>query len=121
MDIIENHNMLSPLQYGFRTGCGTNDAILDLVEDFYMARDKSQFVVTCYVDISKAFDCVNHSQLLTQLKQASFPKNIISWFKSYLEHRSQCTKVDGVTFTHKKVSFGVPQGSVLGPALFILF
>merc|ERR1712155_305839 len=73
------------------------------------------------LDLSATFDLVNHNLLLEKLKLMGFSNDVIKWFKSYLENRSQVVYVDGKLSGVKKVKIGVPQGTVLGALLYILF
>ncbi|CAB3994781.1 Hypothetical predicted protein, partial [Paramuricea clavata] len=83
--------------------------------------DKGAVTGAVFLDLSKAFDTVNHSILFSKLSKAGFTDATITWFKSYLYQRIQVTRVDNATSSAKYVSVGVPQGSVLEPLLFILY
>ena len=123
MLFLESNDLLSQHQYGFRVGKSTGEAIFDFVEDLFLARNNSHAVATCFVDIGlrKAFDCVSHSILLSALKNSKLNVHLLNWLESYLTGREQCTSTGGTTSEMRKVNFGVPQGSVLGPSLFIFF
>ena len=118
---LENKEALSSQQYGFRKGHSTAEAVYDFLADLYHTRNNHQYVASVFIDIRKAFDCVNHDILLTQLEEAGINRTVLLWLRAYLKGRHQCTKVDGGTSSEKEVHFGVPQGSVLGPFLFIFF
>ena len=74
-----------------------------------------------FLDLKKAFDMVNHSILVRKLKSIGVSEDSISWFMSYLSGRSQMTKVEGTLSGLKPISHGVPQGSILGPLLFLIY
>ena len=113
--------LLSKAQYGFRPGLGTGDAIFDFINYVYEEMDKDKFVSTCFVDGSKAFDSVHHSLLLKKCTALKINNQTVTWLKSYLGNRRQVTTLNGHKSKECKVSFGVPQGSTLGPLLFLLF
>ncbi len=73
------------------------------------------------LDLKKAFDSVDHKILLTKLKYSGLTEATISWFRSYLSGRTQLTKVNGIKLDTMRVEYGVPQGSILGPLLFVMF
>ena len=75
----------------------------------------------CYVDDKKAFDSVSHSILLRKCKVIDIHQNIVKWLTCYLADRNQCTLLNNLTSTHARVAYRVPQGSSLGPLLFLIF
>ena len=121
IEFSNTHTLLSGNQYGFRQSYSTAEAIYDYTEDLYNARDKHNYVASVYIDMKKAFDCVSHNLHLHRLQAAKLNRTMLIWFHAYLSNRKQCTKVDGVNSEVRTVRFGFPQGSVLGPTLFIFF
>ena len=75
----------------------------------------------CMLDMSAAFDVVNHSILLSKLELYGFDENTLKWMKNYLSNRSQAVYIDGALSKFLPVKIGVPQGSILGPLFYILF
>ena len=74
-----------------------------------------------FIDLSKAFDSVNHNILLEKLKKLNISASVMQWFKSYLSERSQSVKIEGNISKALQLNVGVPQGSILGPLLFIIY
>ena len=118
---LQTNELLHPAQYGFRPGLGTGDAIFDFINHIYGELDKGNFVSTCFVDGSKVFDSVHHKLLLKKCKAIKLHNNIIKWLESYLSNRRQVTTLNSVKSKQCRVTFGVPQGSSLGPLMFLLF
>lgn len=104
-------------QSGFRKNHSCQTALVKLVDEWIGAIDKNEFVGTIFLDLSKAFDLV----LLRKLRKFHLDSPSITWFDSYLRNRCQQTYVSGASSDIKDVSSGVPQGSVLGPLLFLMF
>ena len=115
------YHVISPKQHGFCTGrsCVTN--LLEALDHIGSLLDSGSQVDTIYLDMSKAFDKVSHRRLVHKLIQAGFGGNLLNWFCSYLSSRRQRVTVLGATSEDLPVTSGVPQGSILGPALFLLY
>ena len=114
-------SFLSPSQSGFRARHSTISAASLVVNDVIAALDNKQHCAALFVDLSKAFDTVDHHLLLNKLSLMGFDHMSLQWFKSYLTGRSQCVKVGKIISPFLDIDKGVPQGSVLGPLLFIIY
>ena len=121
VDFIEANNIISHNQFGFQRGKSTQDALVLFSKNLYNNLDQSNHVLSIFVDFSKAFDTVPHNILLKKLEFYGIRGVLNNWFKDYLSNRSQQTKVSNHLSNVKTIKFGVPQGSVLGPLLFLLF
>ena len=87
----------------------------------YESMDKGDMAVGVYLDIEKAFDCINHNILLNKLQYYGIRGVAWNWFSSYLENRKQFVSVNNYNSSVMVINYGVPQGSVLGPLLFLLY
>ena len=118
---LETSCCIYPLQFGFRKHHSTNDTLINITENIRSALDKSQFACGVFVDLQKAFDTVDHVILLKKLEHYGIRGIGNSWFHSYLSNRSQFVSILGFNSSLKSIMRGVPQGSVLGPLLFLLY
>ena len=109
---LEQNNILSPKQHGFRKGKSTTTSIVSLLTDVYNNINDSLPTYAIFLDLKKAFDTVSHLKLLNKLKKIKIAQPTLNWFRSYLEKRTQKTNVDGDISPELNVTFGVPQGSV---------
>ena len=114
-------NCIYDLQFGFRQGHSTNHALINLTEDIRSALDNNNFAVGVFVDLQKAFDTVDHNILLSKLEFYGIRGIANQWFKSYFNNRKQFVTIDGINSGEAIMQYGVPQGSVLGPLLFLIY
>ena len=120
-DFIEKNNVLYSLQYGFRAKHSTTHALISITEKIRSALDGNKVSCGIFVDLQKAFDTVNHEILLKKLYHYGFRGIVNDWFRSYLNDRKQKVGLNGFESDIKTLRHGVPQGSVLGPILFLLY
>ena len=118
---LEENNILNCNQHGFRKGCSCLSELLAHFEILFDNLSKNLDSDTIYLDFSKAFDKVDHALLIKKLQLYGIKGKLLSWIKSFLSGRVQKVVVDGKSSEIKLVISGVPQGTVLGPILFILF
>jgi len=115
------YNLFYDLQFGFRAKHSTNLALLNTIDDILKLLDRKDYIAGIFFDISKAFDAIEHDTLLKKLYHYGIRGQMYEWFKSYLDDRLQYTCINEVNSPLLKNKFGVPQGSVLGPLLFLIF
>ena len=120
-NFIEQNDCLYSLQFGFRQKHSTTHALINITEKIREALDQNKVSCGIFVDLQKAFDTVNHEILLYKLNYYGFRGIINDWFRSYLYERKQTVSINGFESETKIIPHGVPQGSVLGPILFLLY
>ncbi len=122
MAYLKDHNILEVFQSGFKTLHSTESALLKVVNNILLATDTGDCVILVLLDLTAAFDTVDHEILISRLEQWVDIKGIaLQWFRSYLKGRTFCVNCGDSVSSSAPLSCGVPQGSVLGPLLFSLY
>ena len=121
MSYLVKNGLLYKLQSAFRKGYSTESALIKLTDQILFNMDNDEVTAMIFVDFRKAFDVVDHQLLLTKLKLYRVSDSALSWFTSYVTNRSQFVTIERQRSDCLSIKQGVPQGSVLGPVLFLLF
>ena len=118
---FSDNNLIYSLQFGFRQKYSTVHALISLTESIRKNLDEGNIGCGIFVDLQKAFDTVEHDILLSKREHYGVSGLANEWFKSYLSNRKQYVSINGYDSNLADVKFGVPQGSVLGPLLFLIY
>ncbi|KAF2345606.1 Reverse transcriptase domain, partial [Trinorchestia longiramus] len=115
---LDKSNLLHPNQYAYRKHTSTQDALLNITEKIYSDIDTKNVTLLLLLDLSKAFDSVEHTRLLQKISNLGIATQ---WFQSYLANRSHAVQLENTISSPIQNDFGFPQGSILGPLLFSIF
>ena len=121
MKYLADNVLLCNNQFGFREKNQTSHVVHSMINHIAENATNGKVTIATFIDLSKAFDCLQYPQLFSKMKALGFTESTLNWFKSYLSDRKQITDVDGTASTEQKVNLGVPQGSILGPILFLIY
>ena len=118
---LRSFKLIVSTQSGFRPHHSTESILIKMTDDWLEVMDQGLYTVAIFLDLRKAFDVVNHDLLITKLQIYGCSPSSLLWFKSYLTDRRQCVNLLGTVSNTEVLSSGIPQGSILGPTLFLLF
>ena len=114
------NNYLNTNQYGFRKNFSTEHAILELNERILSEFDKNNTALAIFLDLSKAFNTIDHKILLAKLNCYGIQNSALKWFQNYLDNRKHYVEIDHSKSVTLTLSLGVPQGTILGPLFFLI-
>ena len=120
-EFLSRRKILNMHQWGFRSLHSTALALIDCTSDWLININRGMTNFTIFLDIKKAFDTIDHNILLTKLSYNGISDKDLQLFESYLCDCRQCCNIDGHVSSFQTIKYGVPQGSILGPLLFILY
>ena len=118
---LDRHKILSDTQFGFRKNHSTSYALTKLYDKISCAIDNREITVGVFIDLSKAFDTVDHNILHEKLEHFGIRGLALNWFRSYLSNRHQYVEFNSLCSFRQRIRCGVPQGSILGPLLFLIY
>ena len=121
VEYMTKNDLFHPNHHGFRAHHSTATAMVQMYDTWVQAADKGELTGVCMLDMSAAFDVVDHGLLLQKLQLYGFDDQAFSWMQDYLSGRTQAVYVDGSLSSFLPVNVGVPQGSILGPLCYVLF
>ena len=121
LNFFKTNTFLYPLQSGFLPTHSTVTQLAYLVHKWQMALDRGGSIESVFLDLSKAYDRVSHQGLISKLSTCGFSYSSLEWMSNFVSHRKQCVRLNGTESTWLAPRSGIPQGTVLGPMLFLIY
>ena len=121
ISFIDKNSIFAPTQFGFRKGMSPETALIDYITGIQSGLNKKHFTISILMDLSKAFDLMDHNILKTKLEHYGFRGNFLNFIMNFLSDREYFVNINGEKSKTKSVKIGVPQGSTLGPLLFLIY
>ena len=121
LSYLNKKDIVYKYQFGFRKNHSTKLALIEIIDNIFNAMDKGLYTCWRFIDFSKAFDTINHTILLSKLEHYGIRGVALHWFRTYLTDRQQFVDFNGTLSNTIKTNCGVPQGSNLGPLLFLIY
>ena len=118
---LEKSKIIYEHQFGFQKNKSTTYTVLDIYTEIVNSLDNGDLACSVFLDFAKAFDIIEHKILISKLENYWLKGTVLQWFESYLSNREQVVKIDNVLSKKRFISCGVPQGSILGSILFLLY
>ena len=118
---LNDNSLFFQKQFGFREGHSTNHALIELIDSINDSFNQNKYTLGVFIDLSKAFDTVDHNILLKKLSLYGIKNNSVKWFSSYLSNRKQFIQAGDIKASYEDIICGVPQRLILGPLLFIIY
>ena len=120
LNYLRQKDTLSCNQFGFLPGKSTHQSLFNVIKHIYGSLNDNKILGCVYLDVAKAFNCINHKMLYYKMHNACFSDNVIRWFSSYLT-RSQIVSIGDKTSSEVNIPAGIAQGTVLGPLIFVFY
>ena len=121
LEYLEANKLLNVNQGGFRVGHSTLETIASFTDDILIGVNAGEVALVTFLDFRKAFNTVNHSILPRKVVELGVKGNPLAWLKDYIDSRNQRTYASGLSSSFLRITYGVPQGSILGPLLFLVY
>ena len=121
VQFLQNHSIIHPLQSGNRKSHCNESALLHFTNEFLKNMDEKRISVVVLLAMTKAFDSIRHDTRLAKLHRIGISSSALAWFSSYLSSCKQVVRIGNAVSEQLELSYGVPQGSILGPVLFTLY